>query len=174
MNEKPTERIWTCTIGGPVGDLPRQPDFTMRRAVFDAFRNLTGVDAEYCFSGWGRGALSRVERAIVDNDPTVDEIDEAEAKKPIDMVLHCPKCGMQHIDAPEPSMLAGDAAMHGGEWPDRWTNPPHRSHLCHGCGHIWRPADVPTNGVAAVKTKGKNDMPIVNLAAEVEQPRSMK
>src|SRR5574340_600312 len=23
-----------------------------------------------------------------------------------------------------------------------WDNPPHRSHLCHGCGHIWRPADV--------------------------------
>lgn len=42
--------------------------------------------------------------------------------------------------------------------------PDHRSHLCRpedgGCGHIWRPADVPTNGVAAVKTKGQNDSPI--------------
>ncbi len=77
---------------------------------------------------------------------------------PIDMVLHCPKCGVQHIDAPDreddPSMLAVGITHKAF---DGWTNPPHRSHLCHGCGHIWRPADVPTNGVQAVKTKGKND-----------------
>lgn len=78
---------------------------------------------------------------------------------PIGMILHCPNCGVQHIDAPEPSMMAGDAAMCGGDWPDRWTNPPHRSHLCHECGHIWRPADVPTNGVAEIQTKGKEDSP---------------
>lgn len=84
--------------------------------------------------------------------------------KPIDMVLHCPSCGMQHIDAEE------------HDHPEGWDDPPHRSHLCHGCGHIWRPADVPTNGVAAVKTKGKNDsftqptrkptMPRINLGDE--------
>jgi hypothetical protein len=64
------------------------------------------------------------------------------ATAPIDMVLHCPKCGMQHIDT--------------DEFPE-----PHRSHLCRkevgGCGTIWRPADVATTGVAAVKTVGKND-----------------
>ena len=63
---------------------------------------------------------------------------------PIDMVLHCPKCGLQHIDGPD-------------ERTPNWKNEPHRSHLCHGCGHIWRPADVPTNGVAAVKTRGQHD-----------------
>jgi hypothetical protein len=62
---------------------------------------------------------------------------------PIDMVLHCPGCGLQHIDAPEPGT--------------NWTNPPHRSHKCHGCGDVWRPADVPTNGVAAIETRGKAD-----------------
>jgi len=66
---------------------------------------------------------------------------ETEAQTPIDMILFCPACGLQHTDEPN-----GD-----------WTNPPHRSHLCHGCGRIWRPADVPTNGVAAIKTKGKAD-----------------
>lgn len=72
---------------------------------------------------------------------------------PFDMVLHCPNCGLQHIDAPdEPGTASAGIAF--------WTNPPHRSHKCHGCGHIWRPADVPTNGVLAVKTKGKNDSPI--------------
>jgi hypothetical protein len=62
---------------------------------------------------------------------------------PIDMVLHCPSCGAQHIDAPE---LTND-----------WTNPPHKSHLCHSCGAVWRPADVPTNGVARTQTRGSGD-----------------
>jgi len=78
-------------------------------------------------------------------------------QEPIDMVLHCPACGMQHVDAPQDHPL------------DPWLNPPHRSHLCKGCGHIWRPADVPTNGVAAVKTRGKADSPIAPGA--VQPPR---
>lgn len=97
--------------------------------------------------------------------------------KPIDMVLHCPNCGMQHIDAPnhwsdrfDPPPTDGsmddeeraefDATVKAYE--DEWTNPPHRSHLCHGCGHIWRPADVPTNGVAFINTKGNADSPLVS------------
>ena len=77
------------------------------------------------------------------------------APQPIDMVLHCPKCGVQHIDAPDRTQ-----AKRGDRGWEEWDNPPHRSHLCHGCGHIWRPADVPTNGVAAVKTAGKADSPL--------------
>lgn len=75
---------------------------------------------------------------------------------PIDMILHCPKCGMQHVDAPEEAVDRDDPDYH---CPPRWENPPHKSHLCHGCGNIWRPADVPTNGVATIKTKGKADHP---------------
>lgn len=77
--------------------------------------------------------------------------------KPIDMVLYCPACGTQHIDAPDKPDLLNRPLVNL----DRWTNPPHRSHLCSSCGYIWRPADVPTNGVQAVKTKGKADSPIV-------------
>lgn len=81
---------------------------------------------------------------------------------PIDMVLHCPVCGLQHVDAEDEPPTPGR---------EHWTNPPHRSHLCHGCGHIWRPADVPTNGVAAVKTKGKADPPIAEReAVQSEHP----
>lgn len=80
---------------------------------------------------------------------------------PIDMVLHCPKCHLQHLDAPEPDQFRhqpGEDLLSGTLHHSLgWDNPPHKSHLCHGCGYIWRPADVPTNGVAAVKTKGKND-----------------
>lgn len=63
--------------------------------------------------------------------------------EPVDMILHCPKCGTQHIDKPDPEK--------------GWTNPPHRSHLCAACGTIWRPADVATNGVTAILTRGKLD-----------------
>lgn len=62
---------------------------------------------------------------------------------PINMLLFCPVCARQHIDAPDPE--------------EAWDNPPHRSHLCRGCGTTWRPADVPTNGVAALQTRGAED-----------------
>lgn len=91
--------------------------------------------------------------------------DKAQAQKPVDMILYCPSCHRQHIDKAEPSMMAGDAAMYGGDWPGRWTNPPHRSHLCHFCGYQWRPSDVATNGVESIKTAGKQDSP-KNVAAD--------
>lgn len=74
-----------------------------------------------------------------------------QAEAPIDMVLYCPNCGKQHIDEPERFQPEGVG------YALEWTNPPHRSHLCHDCGCIWRPADVPTNGVAHIETKGKAD-----------------
>lgn len=63
---------------------------------------------------------------------------------PLSMLLYCPACGTQHIDEPD-------------ELTPGWTNPPHRSHLCHACACIWRPADVPTNGVKRIGTLGKAD-----------------
>lgn len=79
---------------------------------------------------------------------------EPEALLPIDMVLFCPKCGQQHIDQPDPA--------------DDWENPPHRSHKCvgpNGCGCVWRPADVPTNGVIATETRGSKDTIFYDRAA---------
>lgn len=61
--------------------------------------------------------------------------------KPIDMIIHCPSCGQQHIDEPS-------------EW---WSNPPHYSHLCKHCGIIFRTANIATNGVKAITTRGQND-----------------
>lgn len=68
---------------------------------------------------------------------------EKSQNTPIPMVLHCPQCGTQHIDAPDPA--------------SGWDNPPHRSHLCNTCGTIWRPADVPTSGVKAISSRGHSD-----------------
>lgn len=113
----------------------------------------------------------------------MDIMDEAFASKeqsaPIDMVLHCPACGLQHIDAAD----ADNEQTIQPTGVERWTNPPHRSHQCRhedgGCNHIWRPADVPTNGVEAVKTKGKADSPIAHPPApsgagsDADQMRSL-
>lgn len=76
-------------------------------------------------------------------------------EKPVDMILHCPVCHEQHVDEPEKHRVM----VHGVHVDDAvsWDNPPHRSHLCHNCGCIWRPADVPTNGVAVIQTRGKAD-----------------
>jgi len=70
---------------------------------------------------------------------------------PIPMVLHCPRCGTQHIDAPDPE--------------SGWTNPPHRSHLCgnvecqddQGRRTIWRPSELFTTGVARLAQVGSSD-----------------
>lgn len=82
--------------------------------------------------------------------------------KPIPMLLFCPKCGVQHVDAPEfvsdpGGGNLGVAMKIAADREGAWTNPPHRSHLCHACGCIWRPADVPTEGVATITTRGSAD-----------------
>lgn len=70
-------------------------------------------------------------------------MDPNQSPLPIPMLLFCPVCATQHIDAPQPKK--------------GWSNPSHRSHECQKCGHVWRPADVPTTGVAAIETKGQRD-----------------
>lgn len=107
---------------------------------------------------------------------------ERVTNQPIDMLLPCPNCGKLHVDAPEPKhqlytdsdrdrpkeicddngqvVLSLCKICRKGESElsePCWTNPPHKSHLCHYCSTIWRPADVPTNGVAEIKTRGEKD-----------------
>jgi hypothetical protein len=86
---------------------------------------------------------------------TVEALQNIVLAEPIDMILPCPRCGKLHVDNPEPE--------------NGWDNPPHKSHLCHGCGTIFRPADVPTHGVAAIKTRGENDSPI-SVHSEAQAP----
>lgn len=136
--------------------LPRTDVQTIHDAI-DALKQseLVRIDGEeYATHPVVAAELLRLHLSLKQVDPSA----------PIDMVLHCQNCGLQHIDAPEPDM--GPSYDGSGDAP-LWPNPPHRSHLCHGCGHIWRPADVPTNGVQAVKTKGKADSP---LAAPAVKP----
>lgn len=118
--------------------------------------------------------------------------DIREHAKPLDIIIHCPNCKMQHIDKPEPDICKcghsvdyhyTEEALEKNSDPRKcfamphsadanldckcegfeiaWNNDPHKSHLCKpadgGCGHKFRVADVPTNGVAEIKTRGEND-----------------
>lgn len=57
--DKSSERdgaIWDCKIGIAPGTSVRLPggaDEPMREAVERAYKDVTGLDAEFCFSGWG-------------------------------------------------------------------------------------------------------------------------
>lgn len=61
--------IWTCTIGRRDLDsasFPPGSDGPMRDAVTWAFRELTGRDDEFIFSGWGQNYLPENRAAVVD------------------------------------------------------------------------------------------------------------
>ena len=53
----------------------------------------------------------------------------AAAEQPIPMLLWCPECTERHIDL------------------GAFATKPHHTHACQSCGHVWRPAIVPTCGV---------------------------
>jgi len=90
--------------------------------------------------------------------PTLDKSSEMTtgAVDPIPMLLFCPECGRKHIDESESDEAYRKYLALGG-MDDQWLNPPHRSHLCHTCGCVWRPADVATTGVASLSTQGSAD-----------------
>ena len=57
------EKIWSCKIG-PATSLPPGSDASMRIAVSNAFKALTGEAPEFIFSGWG-AQLSHAEETLV-------------------------------------------------------------------------------------------------------------
>jgi hypothetical protein len=119
-------------------------------------------DKRNCTCGMTMGhtrSCAAFDESMMRADPLAQPVAVAQAAQQasIDMLLFCPKCGVQHIDGPEVEF--GDAD--DSDSTVIWDNPPHRSHLCHHCGLIWRPADVPTNGVANIKTKGSKDSSLV-------------
>lgn len=127
-------------------------------AVCDGGGYQDDKTADWEFTEEGLQKLARaIERAVLEAAPA----SSAMAMQPVDMVLYCPACGLQHIDAPEEAEVldTGNGTQYEMN-PDRWLNPPHRSHLCHGCGIVWRPADIETNGVDRIKTKGAHDTPV--------------
>jgi hypothetical protein len=112
-------------------------------------------------------AFNRAAKAWRDATPPAP-IASADDAAPIPMLLFCPQCGTQHVDAPEAFTPTGRCECAGPDeceaceqnraaYEETWQNPPHRSHKCHACGCIWRPADVATTGVETIATVGKKD-----------------
>jgi hypothetical protein len=60
-------RIWKCKIG-EVAFTPRGADAPMREAVARAYKELTGEEPVFIFSGWG-AELTEGERAVVEDRP---------------------------------------------------------------------------------------------------------
>lgn len=58
--------IWACKIGETKAALPAGADAPMRAAVERAYRELTGEQAAFTFSGWS-AELTEGERAVVEN-----------------------------------------------------------------------------------------------------------
>jgi hypothetical protein len=60
-------KTWSCKIGEVDADrLPRGADYPMRRAIEAAYREITGQEPDFLFSGWG-AELTEPERAVVEN-----------------------------------------------------------------------------------------------------------
>lgn len=60
-------KIWSCKVG-EVDDLPMGADSPMRRAVAQAYRELTSQEPKFLFSGWG-AELTALERDVVELEP---------------------------------------------------------------------------------------------------------
>lgn len=58
-------KIWSCKIG-ETNDIPHGADLPMREATARAYREITGQEPGFCFSGWG-AELDEGERAVVEN-----------------------------------------------------------------------------------------------------------
>jgi hypothetical protein len=102
-------------------------------------------------------------RYCVESDPDLF------TPKPIDMILYCPKCDLQHIDEAKPESCEScghlevehvcddipfgrNCNFYDCDCPEfvAWLNPPHKKHRCVECHHVWKPALIPTNGVTAL------------------------
>lgn len=68
-------KIWSCKIGEvDAALLPKGSDFPMRQAVARAYKEITGIEPNFIFSGWA-AELEECERAVVENrEPRVDTV----------------------------------------------------------------------------------------------------
>jgi hypothetical protein len=60
-------KMWYCKIGEvDPAKVPHEADAPMREAVLRAYKELTGEEPVFIFSGWG-AELEERERAVVEN-----------------------------------------------------------------------------------------------------------
>ena len=70
----PTD-IWTCKIGETLPNpLPKGADAPIRKAVEQAYKEITGFEADFCFSGWGGMLTSGERNSIAGPVPSLDDM----------------------------------------------------------------------------------------------------
>jgi len=83
---------------------------------------------------------------------------------PINVIIHCPMCRYMHIDKADPNTCKNCGKKRIEHEPyliancnneeatsfEEWTNPPHKTHRCLNCNHLFKVANVPTNGVSGL------------------------
>jgi hypothetical protein len=124
-----------------LGDAP-----ATRRAIVEAIRALPAAGPERVLDR-SRGIPTTTCTGcglVTGVGPWIAEAREegrmAGLEEAVPMILNCPTCGLQHIDE--------------GEWA---TTRLHRTHLCLGCGFLWRPSDRSTVGVRALAKPGAKE-----------------
>jgi hypothetical protein len=149
------QRAWPkdprCVSATPDDDYPRR--------ILESYLDVTTLSGDALGHGAGGQKLADIlNQAQAERNRLLHEAVAtlSRASLPVPMILHCPFCRRQHVDAPSEA--------------EGWTNPPHKSHLCSGCGCIWRPADVPTVGVERIATRGQRDTRPLTAADEAATP----
>lgn len=107
------------------------------RILDEQAETLARVQAALCEEGCGECAFVR--RALAgqpEEHIQTRQIRPCQPEAPRPMHLDCPKCGLEHVDTLDPAT--------GIDWSTR----PHRTHLCLGCGHLFKPSEHYTVGVA--------------------------
>jgi len=98
---------WTCKIGRS-GNVPQGGDYPMRQAIARAYKELTGEEPDFIFSGWG-GSLNVSEQAAVDDRlPDVKAI-VAEQRAIIDRAVETIDGALEFAAAADEQQERGDA-----------------------------------------------------------------
>lgn len=143
LSEQPPEDIDACTHDGYSAE---NAALKAKNYCAKCGQLATGVGPAVCCNDYDGSVMTNPDAEWWAMKKKRDALQARvkELERPIPMVLFCPACNEQHIDAPEPD--------------SGWDNPPHKSHLCHRCGTVWRPTDkVYTTGVAFIDTLGASD-----------------
>lgn len=105
------------------------------------------------------------ENPLSAGDNMEEVLERWNTRAPIDMIIRCPSCGFHHVDAPTPDQCkncGGLQHLHNIEFEpefigacdnfEPWLNEPHKKHRCGRCNLVFKPANVPTNGVIELFT----------------------
>lgn len=117
--------VWDCKIGiVGLAHLPMGADAPLRCAVQDAFTRTVGIDAEFCFSGWG-GKLTESELACVEKRLPSEAYYKAERARAVapDLVealllIRAKVAMMQDMSRSE---LEAVRDQHAAQWADQLT-----------------------------------------------------